>query len=95
MTTVAQVDQGFYVASREGEFIGYIDTTADGCFVAFDGRSTPIGRYATLADAKAALFDPPVIVREKRARVGHAMTVAAASVAGFTAIASGLAVSLV
>ncbi|MEU1972609.1 peptide ABC transporter permease [Microbacterium sp. NPDC019599] len=52
--TWAQPEGGFYVASRAGEFVGYVDTTADGHFIAFDGRSTPVGRYARLAEAKRA-----------------------------------------
>ncbi|WP_243076492.1 peptide ABC transporter permease [Microbacterium sp. SS28] len=54
--TWAQPDTGFHVASRAGEFVGYVDTTADGHFVAFDGRSTAVGRYDSLAHAKRAVL---------------------------------------
>lgn len=45
----------FYVGSRKGDFIGTIEKTAVGTFVAFDGLSTPVGRYASLAEAQRAL----------------------------------------
>jgi cold shock CspA family protein len=50
-----------YSASRDGEFLGYV--TADAArFTLFDDRSRPVGEYATLASAQAALF-----VRRRRA----------------------------
>lgn len=54
--TWSKVDTGFYVASRAGEYVGSVDTTPDGHFVAFDGTSAPIGRYADLAGAKSAVL---------------------------------------
>ena len=54
--TWARVDSGVHVASRDGEFLGYIDQAADGSFLAFDGRSTPVGRYDALRDAKRAVL---------------------------------------
>jgi hypothetical protein len=95
MMTVAKVDSGLYVASREGEYHGYIDTTADGHFVAFNGHSEPVGRYTTLAAATAALNDPPVSTVERRARFGEIATVATGSLLGMAAIAAGLVVSFV
>lgn len=46
-----------HVASLHGEVVGLIDTNADGTFVAFDDRITPIGRYGTLREAKRAVGD--------------------------------------
>ncbi|WP_404429239.1 peptide ABC transporter permease [Microbacterium lacus] len=45
----------FFVGSRRGDFIGSIEKTAVGTFVAFDGLSTPVGRYPSLAEAQRAL----------------------------------------
>ena len=54
--TWARVDAGFQVASREGEFLGYVDRSADGSYLAFDGRSTPVGRYESLRAAQRAVI---------------------------------------
>ncbi|WP_137845457.1 peptide ABC transporter permease [Microbacterium sp. 2FI] len=48
-------EPGFHVGSRKGDFIGSIEETAVGTFVAIDGRSTPVGRYASVAQAQRAL----------------------------------------
>lgn len=53
--TWSRVDAGFYVGSRAGEYVGSIDVTADGSHVAFDGRSTPLGRYPSLREAQRAV----------------------------------------
>jgi hypothetical protein len=50
----AEVETGFHVASRAGEFLGYVDTSVDGGYLAFDGRSMLVGRFDALADAKTA-----------------------------------------
>lgn len=55
--TWARVDSGFYVGSRAGEFVGTIDVMPDGSHVAFDGRSTAVGRYASLSEAQRAVSD--------------------------------------
>lgn len=52
--TWARVDSGFYVASRDGEFVGSVDRSPDGSYLAFDSRSTPVGRYDTLEAAQRA-----------------------------------------
>lgn len=54
--TWARVDAGFHVASRDGEFLGYVDRSADGSYLAFDGRSTPVGRYESLRAAQRAVI---------------------------------------
>ncbi|TQJ30103.1 peptide ABC transporter permease [Microbacterium sp. SLBN-146] len=90
--TWSTVDTGFRVASRAGEFIGSIDETADGRFVAFDGRSTPIGLFATLREAQRAVTGASSTVKEKAARLAAiAQPVAAASgiVAGVLLVGVG------
>lgn len=57
--TWAAVEPGFHVASRAGEYVGYAERTADGHFVGFDGRSTPVGRYISLAEAQSAVETAP------------------------------------
>lgn len=57
----ARVEDGFHVGSRKGVFLGYIDRQADGAFLAFDGRSRIVGRFAALTAAMAAVTNgqPP------------------------------------
>lgn len=55
--TWARVEEGFYVGSRAGEFVGTIDVMPDGSHVAFDGRATAVGRYASLREAQRAVSD--------------------------------------
>ena len=50
-----EVEPGFRVATRGDEYLGFIETTARGTFVAVDGFSTPVGRYYTLRQARRAL----------------------------------------
>jgi len=67
--TWSQVDTGFSVASRAGEYVGSVDTTPNGTFVAFDSTNAPIGHYPTLAEAKRAVLTwraEPARVRERR-----------------------------
>lgn len=51
----AEVEDGFYVGSRGGEFLGYIDVEAEAQNVVCDMYSRPVGEYASLADAMLAL----------------------------------------
>lgn len=53
--TWAAVSDGFYVASRVGDYVGCVECTPDGHFVGFDFRSTPVGRYASLGEAQRAV----------------------------------------
>lgn len=53
--TWKQVAPGLYVASRAGEFLGSVDVTADGSFVALDGRATAVGRFTDLKAAQKAV----------------------------------------
>ncbi|WP_405373765.1 MULTISPECIES: hypothetical protein [unclassified Microbacterium] len=51
----SRVEDGFHVASRAGNFLGYIDRRRDGAFEAFDMRSRSIGRFAELVAAMRAV----------------------------------------
>lgn len=59
--TWAHIESGFHVASRSGEFLGYVDRSKDGSFLAFDGRATPVGRYETLKEAQRAVLSVPAV----------------------------------
>ncbi|QCQ16645.1 hypothetical protein [Microbacterium sp. RG1] len=87
-TTWNQADDGLYVAQRDGDFFGYIDRNDDGSFVAFDRFSSPVGRYATLAAAKASLTtvvsDP---INRQRLRTRERLPFVAATWAGLAAVA--------
>ncbi|GAA2082439.1 hypothetical protein GCM10009758_33180 [Microbacterium hatanonis] len=87
----SEVEPGFHVGERDGEFVGYVDTNADGTFVAFDGHSTAVGRFRSLAEAKASLLttDHPANVRRDRLTRRVALGVAT----GVGAVAAGLALT--
>lgn len=88
--TWSTVDTGFRVASRSGEFIGSIDETADGRFVAFDGRSTPIGLFATLRDAQRAVTGAAGETTAARlARIAQPVAAASGIVAGALLVGVG------
>lgn len=87
--TWATVSDGFFVASRAGDYVGCVESTSDGHFVGFDFRSTPVGRYATLAEAQQSvgaahgahrLEEPPESPR------AEAMWQAAAALTGIVAL---------
>ncbi len=92
--TWSTVDKGFHVASRAGEFVGSIDSTADGHFIAFDATSAPIGRYASFVEARSAVTGwVPEGSRERERRVARAFMPVATSagiVAGATAAIGAL-----
>ena len=53
-----EVEPGFRVGTtRDGDYLGYIESTAHGTFVAIDGYSAPVGRYDSLSEAQRALRD--------------------------------------
>lgn len=91
--TWSTVAPGFYVASTDGEFVGSIDTSPDGHFIALDGHATPIGRYATLKEAQRSLLTteaPGNRARKSRARRHLRMTATASgAVAGALALTAG------
>lgn len=49
-----QADDDVYVATRNGEFAGFVEIDHDG-HVARDGHGAELGSFATLADARRAL----------------------------------------
>ncbi|MCI1020461.1 hypothetical protein HWD99_17680 [Microbacterium sp. C5A9] len=51
----ASVADGFYVGSREGSFLGYIDRQPDGAWRAFDAASRVLGDHADHHRAMAAV----------------------------------------
>lgn len=55
--TWAQVDRGFYVASTDGHFLGSVDRTSRGRYLARDGQAAHIGTFATFAEAQRAVLD--------------------------------------
>lgn len=55
--TWSQVDEGFYIGSRFGDFVGYIDRAQDGAYTAFDLSSGVVGSFAALSQAMAALVE--------------------------------------
>lgn len=81
-----EVEPGFHVGSRDGEFVGFIDTTAAGSFVAFDGRSTPVGCYGSLRDAQRAVTGIVRAAEEPSARFTHLAQIVA-TVSGAAAVA--------
>lgn len=52
----ARVDDGFYVGSLPGRFLGCIDRQDDGEFLALDVYSQPIGTFPDLARAMEAVW---------------------------------------
>ena len=52
-----EVQPGLRVGTRDGEYLGFIESTAYGTFVAVDGYATPVGRYYSLREAKRALLE--------------------------------------
>jgi len=96
--TWSTVDRGFHVASRAGEFVGSIDATDGGHFIAFDGTNSPIGRYGTMVEAKRAVTSwEPERKRERErelARVFQPVATSAGIVAMATAVIAMLSTAL-
>lgn len=80
-----EVEPGFHVAKREGEFAGFVDVNPDGSAVSFDEHSTPVGRFPGLAAAKASLLSTPHPANTRRRRRAHRMGAATATAAGLLA----------
>jgi hypothetical protein len=55
--TWARVEEGFYVASRDGEFCGYIEVGSDGAFEAFDHFAQHLASAQDLAAAMRVVGD--------------------------------------
>lgn len=92
--TWTEVEPGFHVASRSGEFGGFVERTGDGSFVAFDEYSSPIGRFPHLAAAQRSLATTTTPANERRRRrLAHAGRVAglvAGGVAGTMLLTAGV-----
>lgn len=91
--TWSTVAPGFYVASTDGEFVGSVDTSSDGHYIALDGQATPIGRYATLKEAQRSLLTteaPGNRARKSRARRNlRTAATASGALAGALALTAG------
>ncbi|GAA5031518.1 peptide ABC transporter permease [Microbacterium fluvii] len=91
--TWARVDSGLYVASREGEFVGYVDTAPGGSYIAFDGHSTPVGRYDDLRAAQRAVTSVTntreITSQRKTLQALHAVAAVSGTVAGVMVLAAG------
>ncbi|MFJ4037787.1 hypothetical protein ACIPVB_06845 [Microbacterium sp. NPDC090007] len=85
----AEVDTGFWVAHRGGEYFGCVDAVTGG-YVSRDAHGVPIGRFDALDAAKASLRSTvhPVNVH-RRARFERAAIVTATAIGG-TAMAFAL-----
>lgn len=57
--TWAKVEDGFYVGSRNGEFLGYVDQEPSGLYIASDMFSQVIGEFETLSAALRAVDEDP------------------------------------
>lgn len=51
----AQVEEGFYVASLPGVFVGCVERTATGRFLARDAVNHPLRTFDTLDEATSAV----------------------------------------
>lgn len=89
-----EVEPGFHVGARGGEFAGFVEETSDGSFVAFDEFSTPIGRFHVLRDAQASLVTTTSPANQRRRarsrRIGQAAAAVAGGVAGALALTAGV-----
>lgn len=92
--TWTEVEPGFHVASRGGEFGGFVERTADGSFVAFDEYSSPIGRFTGLSEAQGSVTTTTTPANERRrrrlARTGRVAALAAGGVAGTLLLTAGV-----
>jgi hypothetical protein len=51
----ARVDEGFYVGSHNGSFLGCIDVLPDGRFAALDAHARPLSTHVHLDEAMHAV----------------------------------------
>jgi hypothetical protein len=56
-TTWSRIESDFYVASSEGNFLGYVDGDGHGGFLAHDMRSQLIGTFADVPAAMLAVTE--------------------------------------
>lgn len=50
-----KVDRDFWVGNREGVFLGTIERSGPGRFVAYDSVRSEVGVFRSLGDARAAI----------------------------------------
>lgn len=67
--TWKQADDDVYVATRDGEFAGFVEI-ADAGHVVRDSHGTELGEFASLADARRALEGA---TRRRRRSLGQAL----------------------
>ncbi|WP_336651163.1 MULTISPECIES: hypothetical protein [unclassified Leucobacter] len=58
-TTWARVEDDFYVGSRFGEFLGYVDDAHESHAMAWDMLSRPLGQFGSLDEAMEAVQSLP------------------------------------
>ncbi len=58
--TWARVEEGFYVGSRAGEFLGYIEKELDGTHSAYDMHAHAAGNFADRISAMNVLAAQPL-----------------------------------
>jgi hypothetical protein len=65
-----------------------VEATPDGHFVGFDSRSTPVGRYGSLAEAQRAVFTAHAVRPESGVELAAAQVLwqTAATVSGVVAL---------
>ncbi|TQJ29640.1 hypothetical protein FBY39_0083 [Microbacterium sp. SLBN-146] len=51
----ARVDEGFYVGSHNGTFLGCIEVLSDGRFAALDAHTRPLSTHTRLDEAMHAV----------------------------------------
>lgn len=93
----ARVDDDFYVATRRGEFHGFVDRRSADTFSVFDQYSRFVGGYPRLDEAKNALaVDRPPRQRGRvRRRLPFFATASVTAVLGATLMTAGVLSPLV
>jgi hypothetical protein len=74
-----------HAAYRSADFLGSVQPTPIGTYVAFDSRGEPIGRFDTLDAARASLFTTPHPYNVSRMRRNHRLLAATAAASGVLA----------
>lgn len=85
----AEVDSGFWVAHRGGEYFGCVDQV-EGGFVSRDAHGIPIGRYDRLDLAKSSLRTTTHPANTARRRRTERASIVTATAVGSTALAFAL-----
>ena len=75
-------------------WVKHAERTRDGHFVGFDGRSTPVGRYPTLAAAQRAVETAPAASEPRMSPRAEAGFHLAAAISGMVALGAFVAAVL-